>query len=430
MQIISLGLNIVNTTEFKVTKTDFISDHTFIDAECIFWDVSSSYASLPQNETSVPTQYLASIKNKIIKRTEEFSEFFKLGRTLVIFSPFFKDLKIADSETSRYEQINLISTIGINQPIITLAEGRNIGSINKDYAKEYFEKCQNYFMYKFKIENPNGNTLMVIRDTDYVLSQFYKISNGLIIILPLTTFSSVNLLNHTKHFIQSTIKLVEDIKSKYFSKYEIFIPEWALNYKTVNERDLEGEMSKIQQSFDALEKESENKKEILKSITEIKTLFCGDGDSLVDVISKVLKEVGFNVENPNSNRDDLIIKYDDTVAVVEIKGVVKSAAEKHAAQLEKWVTTYLVENEIHPKGILIVNTFKETPIEDRSGESFPDQMLSFSNMRNHCLITGLQLYCMYQSFLNSKLTAEEFRKSILNTVGEVIYTENPLDSFV
>ena len=53
------------------------------------------------------------------------------------------------------------------------------------------------------------------------------------------------------------------------------------------------------------------------------------------------------------DRDDLILQYNDRIAVVEIKGVLrKSAAERHAAQLEKWVSSYFSDKGIRPKGIL------------------------------------------------------------------------------
>lgn len=82
-------------------------------------------------------------------------------------------------------------------------------------------------------------------------------------------------------------------------------------------------------------------------------------------------------------------------AVVEIKGVTGSAAEKHAAKLEKWVSTYYEENEVKPKGILVVNTYRDQPLIDRPEVSFPHQMLKFCSQREHCLLTSTQLLSLY-----------------------------------
>jgi hypothetical protein len=78
-------------------------------------------------------------------------------------------------------------------------------------------------------------------------------------------------------------------------------------------------------------------------------------------------------------------------AVVEFKGKAKSAAESDSAQLEKWVTEYHLENGVHPKGILVVNAWRDKPLPDRSQAAFPNQMLGYAEARGHCLVTGMQL---------------------------------------
>ena len=86
-----------------------------------------------------------------------------------------------------------------------------------------------------------------------------------------------------------------------------------------------------------------------------------------------------------------------------------SSAEKHAAQLEKWVSQYYEKNDIKPKGILVVNAYNDRPLEERTEPAFPNQMLKFSIAREHCLITGLQLLCLY---LDCKDDDEKRRKAI------------------
>jgi len=52
------------------------------------------------------------------------------------------------------------------------------------------------------------------------------------------------------------------------------------------------------------------------------------------------------------------MKWREQIVIVEVKGQNKSAAEKNAAQLEKWLSTYFAENGVAPKGMLLVNTFR------------------------------------------------------------------------
>ena len=116
-------------------------------------------------------------------------------------------------------------------------------------------------------------------------------------------------------------------------------------------------------------------------------------------------------------RDDLIIKYNEKIAVIEVKGVSKSAAEKHVTQLEKWVSEYHLKNEIKAKGILVINAFKDVPLSERKEKPFPDQMLPYSQKREHCLITGLQLLGLYLDCVNNLSKKEKMINLLFETNG-------------
>ena len=162
-------------------------------------------------------------------------------------------------------------------------------------------------------------------------------------------------------------------------------------------------------------------KELAAELESYKTLFAGTGKALEAQASRVFEELGFSVKEGEPGRDDLILQYEDKVAVVEVKGVSKSAAEKHAAQLEKWVNEYHVAHDVHPKGILLVNAYRDAPLEDRSGGAFPDQMLSFSKNRSHCLITTLQLLGLYLDCKDDDAKKAEMVNLLLTTEG--VFTE-------
>src|SRR5262249_14378986 len=152
-----------------------------------------------------------------------------------------------------------------------------------------------------------------------------------------------------------------------------------------------------------------------KNVEELKTLFTGTGNELESKVEFVFKNLGFEIHDTVSNRDDLIVKYKDRIAVIEVKGVVGSAAEKNATQLEKWVTEYHFENEIEPKGILIVNAFKDIELKDRKDPTFPNQMLSYSIKKEHCLISSTQLLCLYFDAIKNPDKKEELINSLFDT---------------
>lgn len=139
-------------------------------------------------------------------------------------------------------------------------------------------------------------------------------------------------------------------------------------------------------------------------------------------VEEIFSELGFEILQAEKNRDDLIVKYGDDIAVVEIKGLSHSAGEKNAAQLEKWRATYLEIHGVNPKGILLVNTYRETPLAERNQPDFPEQMLRYAVGREHCLITAVQFLTLYYEAVKNPQFKEAIIKSLFETVGR--YTGN------
>ncbi len=151
-------------------------------------------------------------------------------------------------------------------------------------------------------------------------------------------------------------------------------------------------------------------------------LFLGTGRALELQVKEVLQLLGGTVTEPEPGRDDWKVEFPERRAVVEVKGVKKSAAEKYAAQLEKWVATEMEQLGIAPKGILVVNTWREIELDLRTEKDFPDQMLPYSEGRDHCLVTGLQLFAIRVDIEEDPARAKYWRDKILNTSGILLDT--------
>jgi hypothetical protein len=152
-------------------------------------------------------------------------------------------------------------------------------------------------------------------------------------------------------------------------------------------------------------------------VQQRKTLFTGTGPALEMLVENALAKLGFAVDEGRPGRSDRIALRGDRVAVLEIKGLVKSAGEKDAAQLEKWVSEYLLEHGKAPKGILVVNGWRTVPLRERTEPVFPEQMLPFSKARDHCLMTGLQLLGAWLDVEENPDKADEIAESILSCIG-------------
>lgn len=118
------------------------------------------------------------------------------------------------------------------------------------------------------------------------------------------------------------------------------LPEWANRLSILNETVECEKLEKDFQKLQRLQKSIEKQEELIRQIQRYKTLITSSGDQLEEKIKLVLSEFGFLLFEAEKGRSDIIARYREIDIVVEIKGVTKSAAEKHAAQLEKWVAQF------------------------------------------------------------------------------------------
>ncbi len=152
----------------------------------------------------------------------------------------------------------------------------------------------------------------------------------------------------------------------------------------------------------------------------VAAVILGTGRALELEVKAVLELLGGTVTDPEPGRDDWRVAFPEGEAVVEVKGVKGSAAEKHGAQLEKWVSGAYEANGVMPKGILVVNTWRETPLAERTQADFPDQMLPYCKGRGHSLITGLDLFVIRADIEADATRVEHWRSEILSASGRLI----------
>jgi hypothetical protein len=142
----------------------------------------------------------------------------------------------------------------------------------------------------------------------------------------------------------------------------------------------------------------------------------GTGKALEARVHDALSELGCTVEEAEPNRTDRVPRWGDKVGVIEVKGVTKSASERDATQLEKWVSEYTLEHDAAPKGILAVNAWRDLPLHERKRPAFPHQMLKYSTDRGHYLLETSQLLAAAMT-CTTKKAKDGFLKRMFETVG-------------
>lgn len=192
-------------------------------------------------------------------------------------------------------------------------------------------------------------------------------------------------------------------------------PAWAAVFKFTSEIQRQEELTRLERSIAKLATKIESLKLEQAEDDQWKRLSFSSGAALEDQVRHAFELLGFTVLQTQRGRSDLRLQWETERVVVEVKGLSKSAAEKNAAQLEKWVAEEMADG-VTAKGVLVVNTWREKAPDQRETD-FPDQMLPYATARSHCLLTSLQLLTVARDVRDGKTDAASAARAILSTTG-------------
>jgi hypothetical protein len=285
--------------------------------------------------------------------------------------------------------------------------------------------------YSAVIAKHPGSVAATVKDTDKPVAVIARVGTGSVILVPTiwwpdiredeekdendgtVTMSERRIMD--EEFTDALLQLAAELRAE---TGDYAIPEWAAGLHLPGEADKRAELRELQERLVQLQEGLDAHQADMKRLDERKILFTGSGAALEHVAEQAFAALGFEIESGAPGRTDRVLMLKGAPAVVEIKGKAKSAAEKDAAQLEKWVAGHHVEHEVQPKGILLVNAWRDLALADREARpAFPEQMLGYATGRGHCLISGLQLLCAWLDGERHPDRVEAIGRSIMDTVG-------------
>lgn len=76
-----------------------------------------------------------------------------------------------------------------------------------------------------------------------------------------------------------------------------------------------------------------------------------------------------------------------------------------------------MQTGIKPKGVLLVNAFRNKPLKERTELVFPEQMLKYATCREHCLISSIQFLCLFIECKKNKKNKDKIIRDFLETIG-------------
>ncbi len=442
MKIAAMGMSF-EYDHNSIDDLSFSSDTTLLDYEFLIWDPNSLVYDYDvahntyKGHICLNDDYSFKIVEDILRRKEEMKNMLELGRSIIVSTPEPQICYIATGQkeysgTGRNRQttrivteLNLLSALPLPAIETFPASGKSIEIREGGPFTSFWEKTKNYLEYKAYFKTSIGKPFLFIKGTQLAVGTHLKISNGNLIFIP--TFDPPKDKEEDKEelvenedyqveeeFISSLISLIEELKK---DTGDFDLPAWSKGYILPSEEEARNTLAGLEKNLEEILIRISRQKNSIAELEKNKLLITGSGRALEVQVKKVLEELGFTVTEGSPGRDDLIINYNGKVAVAEIKGVSKSAAEKHAAQLEKWVSQYYADHSIEPKGILIVNAYKDIPLHKRKEAPFPDQMLDYCKKRDHCLITGQQLLSLYLDCKNNDEKKNKMVDLIFNTKG-------------
>lgn len=291
--------------------------------------------------------------------------------------------------------------------------------VAKDEYRDFYDSVRDLYLYQQIIKEPTGETDVVIPGTSNAVAMHMKYGKGNIVFIPRPYEEEEYIDDKDAQekpllFLKQILALDEKLNSR--SQYSE-LPNWAKNIMLFDEKKYVEKNDSIDKKIEKLIEEKNKNSKVLNEISEYKHLLTGTGSSLENIVRNVLLELDFQLEEIEANRTDIIGKYKEVSVVFEIKGLTKSAGERNAAQLEKWISEYHVETGIKPKGVLLVNAFRNKPLRERTELVFPKQKLDYSISREHCLISSVQFLCLFIECKKNKKSKDKIIQEFLNTTG-------------
>lgn len=323
-------------------------------------------------------------------------------------------------QTNIVREFNAYSFLPIKLNV-TEVVGERIDICCSSPYRDFFTNTRTCYYYASYFSVAENSTILgKIKGTDKVVAAVIPYGSGKIVLLPQIyeeeEYKTEDVWKENgKKYLDSLFELNRRLK---ITDEEMDLPGWAQNIYILDEKVKLKKQNTIENKIAKLEKELDKERIAVQEVQKYKLLLTSSGTTLEEIVKQVLDELGFTILEAEKGRSDIIAKYGEVAIVAEIKGVTKSAAEKHAAQLEKWVAQYIEENEVSPKGMLIVNGFCDMPLNERLEDVFPQQMLKYCVSRGHVLLTSTQLLCLYIEVCKNPIFKEERITELLSCVGK------------
>ncbi len=413
----------------EADSVEFYTDKHFLDYDIVVLDprgalhgqshdyhVLDGILELDRREGVRFRKRLAIAQGKLV-------EFVNKGRTAIIFVRQLPTLKHPSERSSAFtDLVDLNQFMPWDKNSLVGGEGQNIAFRTHDAFKDFWAETGDIWTYNARFKSSPELPLAHVAgyEDDVVAAAIRTKELGYAVMTPVAAFDS-GLADecslHVKRFLDAVRALDANLHAAVAASD---LPDWTANYHLPDELEEIIAIAETERGLHELQLRLEAQANSLHARRLHKLLFTSHDSPLEEAVDRVLTELGMEVVPGPKRRVDRIATYGDQLLAIEIQGVKAGAKENHARSLTQWVQDVAVEKGKEPNGLLVVNTFRETELGERTGNSWPGETLAVCTKQGHCAITGLQLLGLYLDALKHPDKKDELVRRLFETVGEFL----------
>jgi hypothetical protein len=198
-------------------------------------------------------------------------------------------------------------------------------------------------------------------------------------------------------------------------------PEWCVEYSFSDLDNLREELLELNEQVRLTQVKITEVESRITNMEWLKNaLLSAEDRELHDACSRVFEHLGWNCHKSTTNNDELLLSDGQwTAGIAKIVRTTSQVKRSDLAQLAESIITYWGEHETEPKGILVASTWANRPPTERNEPDYTDALADFAQKKSLCLMTTMQLLCIYRDLESGRISSTDLKESILATSGRL-----------
>jgi pSer/pThr/pTyr-binding forkhead associated (FHA) protein len=150
------------------------------------------------------------------------------------------------------------------------------------------------------------------------------------------------------------------------------------------------------------------------------SLLAGKHEELNKACGRVLELLGWGIIQSQTDPEEIVLTdSDSTVAIGRIVWTTPDSLYQHLGKLAMAQVAHWCQHRSEPAGLLIVNTFGHETVPEGKEVEFNEELEEFAKRKNVCVMTTLQLLCIYKELDLGNNSPDSLRQNIVATTGRL-----------